>query len=154
MALVLPFWGVAFFCAMFCLSPYVYSSRWTDICPPIGHTNAYTQLLYHKLSYFSRIFLVFLQGVCQSMRIEKRFFLIPLAGLGSGLVNGLLGAGGGILLVLSMQALWQDTPQDVLANALCVTLPTTAVSCLLYLKNGSLPTEGFAPFILPALLGG
>jgi len=88
------------------------------------------------------------------MRIEKRFFLIPLAGLGSGLVNGLLGAGGGILLVLSMQALWQDTPQDVLANALCVTLPTTAVSSPLYLKNGSLPTEGFAPFILPALLGG
>lgn len=80
-----------------------------------------------------------------------------LLGFGAGLINGLLGAGGGILLVKGAQRILPREyreGRDVFANALCVMLPLSAVSAIAYVLRGSVHGLEFAPFILPALIGG
>lgn len=62
-------------------------------------------------------------------------------GLLAGAVNGLLGAGGGILLVRRAPKLLPEAsrgPRDVFATALFVMLPVSAVSALTYALRGSL----------------
>ena len=88
-------------------------------------------------------------------------------GFGAGLLNGLLGAAGGILLVTLLPHLHPPTktllpsntslknPKDMLVISLCVMLPVTVVSLGLYLWQG----KHFDPHIagviaLPAALGG
>lgn len=80
-----------------------------------------------------------------------------LLGFGAGLINGLLGAGGGILLVKGAQRILPREyreGRDVFVNALCVMLPLSAVSAIAYVLRGSVHGLDFAPFILPALIGG
>ena len=90
-----------------------------------------------------------------------------LLGLGAGLLNGLLGAAGGILLVallphlpppglssLAHASLSHDR-RDILATALCVMLPVTAVSTLLYWLRGIRPESAMLwALLLPAAAGG
>ena len=78
------------------------------------------------------------------------------AGLLAGFVNGLLGAGGGIPVVFALSGLFGEEcdRRELYANALCVMLPISAVSCLRYALAGNLQTEGFGVYVLPAILGG
>ena len=83
--------------------------------------------------------------------------LIIFLGFLAGVVNGLLGAGGGILTVYALSyALKKDSTdkRDIYANALCVMLPVSAVSCIRYASAGALLTDGFWKYALPAILGG
>lgn len=80
-----------------------------------------------------------------------------LTGLLAGFVNGLLGAGGGIPVVFALSAILREELSDrreLYANALCVMLPISAVSCVRYALAGNLRTDGFGVYVLPALLGG
>ena len=86
-----------------------------------------------------------------------RGLYLALGGLLAGFANGLLGAGGGILVVFALAAARsEDLPEarDLYANALCVMLPISAVSCVRYALSGHLRTEGFGVFALPAIAGG
>jgi len=88
---------------------------------------------------------------------NKKSRLLPLVGFCSGLLNGLLGAGGGIAIVYGLKYVRNEEdldPRDVFANALCAMLPISVVSCILYAARGDLTVEGFGPYVLPALLGG
>ena len=80
-----------------------------------------------------------------------------MLGLLAGLLNGLLGAGGGIVLVRGVERIlpreYHDG-RDVFANALCVMLPISAVSAIAYVMRGSVHGLDFSRFILPAILGG
>ena len=80
-----------------------------------------------------------------------------MLGLLAGLLNGLLGAGGGIVLVRGAERIlpreYHDG-RDVFANALCVMLPISAVSAIAYVMRGSVHGLDFSRFILPAILGG
>ena len=80
-----------------------------------------------------------------------------LAGLLAGAINGLLSAGGGIVVVLAISRLLGDSLEnknDVFANALCVMLPLSLFSCIIYSANGNLITQGFGAFAIPAIIGG
>ncbi len=80
-----------------------------------------------------------------------------LAGLAAGVVNGLLGAGGGIITVFALGKIYKERmsdKNDVFAHALCVMLPLSLLSCVIYFTRGSFSTEGFGAFVLPAVLGG
>ncbi|MBE6577419.1 MAG: hypothetical protein E7653_04715 [Ruminococcaceae bacterium] len=80
-----------------------------------------------------------------------------LAGLFAGAVNGLLGAGGGIITVFALTKIYKEKmseKNDVFAHALCVMLPLSLLSCILYLSKGNFSAEGFGVFVLPAVLGG
>ncbi len=82
---------------------------------------------------------------------------LVLAGLLAGLVNGLLGAGGGIVVVVALTRLLGNRlkdKNDAFATALCVMLPISLLSVVLYSLRGHMSTEGFGIFLLPALIGG
>lgn len=87
----------------------------------------------------------------------SRVFPILLVGLGAGLLNGLLGAGGGIVIVFGLRWLLGERladPRSVFASAIAVMLPLSLVSALHYFKSGHLDAENAGILLLPAVLGG
>ncbi len=87
----------------------------------------------------------------------KYFPLLLLIGFLAGLLNGLLGAGGGILIVIGLRAILGKKISDgrrFYASAIAVMLPISVVSVWQYMKNGHLPTLSLGLLILPALCGG
>ena len=83
---------------------------------------------------------------------------IPLAagGLLAGFTNGLLGAGGGIIIVYLLSALFREkvSSRDVFANSLCVMFPLSLVSCAFYFFRGGIDISSMGLLLLPALAGG
>lgn len=89
--------------------------------------------------------------------IAKKRYYLPLMGVLAGLANGLLGAGGGIIVVYALSFTLGDALSDareVFANALCVMIPISAVSCVGYALMGEISVDGLGAFIIPAILGG
>ena len=89
------------------------------------------------------------------LNVKRRYLL--LGGLAAGFLNGLLGAGGGIVIVWILEKAIGDVARDsrdVFANALAVMLPISAVSTVTYAISGGLPTEDITRFLIPAVLGG
>ena len=87
----------------------------------------------------------------------RRTLALLLAGFAAGCANGLLGAGGGIIIVLAVSRLLSKRLQrknDAFCIALCVMLPISALSFLIYALRGHISTDGFGIFILPAIAGG
>ena len=90
-------------------------------------------------------------------KLNLNIAVIIIFGVVSGFVNGLLGAGGGILVVYALNYALKGNDidnRDIYANALCVMLPVSAVSCVRYAFLGNLHTEGFAVYAIPAIAGG
>ena len=86
-----------------------------------------------------------------------RSLVLALFGFLGGFANGLLGAGGGIVIVLSLTKLMTSAEieqRDLYANALCIMLPISVLSCARYALAGNLSTEGFGVYVLPAIGGG
>ena len=95
------------------------------------------------------------------MKTKKRtiltIFALIAVGAGAGLVNGLLGAGGGILIIYGLNALLKSSTVDrrsIFATAIAVILPLSALSALQYLRQGSLDTALLTWLVLPAIVGG
>ena len=92
------------------------------------------------------------------MYLKKREFLpILLLGLSSGFLNGLLGAGGGILLVFGLRGLLRGRVRDArsfYASTIAVMLPLSAISAWQYRAQGYLPSLSLKALVLPAVLGG
>ena len=85
--------------------------------------------------------------------------ILPLLGIGllAGFLNGLLGAGGGIAVVIGLGALFRKTPvngHSFYATAIAVMLPLSVLSAWQYARGGHLPTVSLWRLILPAVLGG
>lgn len=90
-------------------------------------------------------------------KAKRKLSLLRLcvAGVLSGVANGLLGAGGGILVVFGLRGLEGDLEaRDLFASALCVMLPVSVISCIQYALAGNLNTEGFGIYAIPAVAGG
>lgn len=91
----------------------------------------------------------------------KLFFsrLLPILtiGLFAGFLNGLLGAGGGILIVFGLNQLLGKSladPRSVFASAIAVMLPLSLLSVIQYFRHGSLEINNLGWLILPAIAGG
>ena len=84
------------------------------------------------------------------------FFLLIAGGFLAGIANGLLGAGGGIVIVLILTYLLGDvaSSRDIFANALCIMLPLSVISTVSYAFRGGIDFESFGIYILPAIAGG
>ena len=93
------------------------------------------------------------------MRVTcKKRGLLALLGLAVGTLNGLLGAGGGVLAVLGLRYALrggQQGTRTAWAGALFLTLPLSLLSLWRYARAGALPPLSDALYLaLPALLGG
>lgn len=76
---------------------------------------------------------------------------MPLAaGLVTGVCNGLLGAGGGMIAVLALQRFCGLPEKEAHATAIAVMLPLTALSGLLYALGNAVAWDILA-FVAPAL---
>ena len=85
--------------------------------------------------------------------------ILPLFAIGlcAGFLNGLLGAGGGILIVFRLRKLLQGhlkDPRAVYPTAIAVMLPLSLLSVWQYARAGSLELSGLGSLILPAIAGG
>ncbi len=90
-----------------------------------------------------------------SLKIKKGF--LALIAAAAGLLNALLGAGGGILLSLSISKFFSDKfPQksDIYVNSQAAMIPGCALSCLMYSYRGLLDIQGFSILAIPAAIGG
>ena len=86
--------------------------------------------------------------------ISKKTIALIFGGLFIGFVNGLFGAGGGMLAVplLTMVALLNVKRAH--ATAILVILPLCAVSSVVYLMRGVDGGDAFTPTIIGVVLGG
>ena len=97
-------------------------------------------------------------------KVARSLATLLLTGLAAGLINGLLGTGGGILVVLVLgtwyrrqstgSAASRDAAKSVYVTSLLTMLPISLFSALQYARQGRLDLTAFAPFLLPAILGG
>ena len=83
---------------------------------------------------------------------KKNNLLTAAAGLAVGIVNGLLGAGGGMIAVPLLKKLGLSQKQAH-ANAVAVILPVTVLSAALYLFKGYVSLTDSFIFIPGGLLG-
>ena len=75
----------------------------------------------------------------------------------SGMCNAVLGAGGGILLSLTIPKLLCDRfsdRRDVYVNSQAAMIPGCILSCIIYAASGTLDTANFSIYAIPAVIGG
>ena len=97
------------------------------------------------------------QRILRNTKALSPILLPATAGFLAGMANGLLGAGGGIIAVFALSRMFRSAVldrRDLYANALCVMLPISAVSCVRYALAGHLVTERFGIYAIPAIAGG
>ena len=82
---------------------------------------------------------------------------IALIALISGILNGLIGAGGGLILSLGLSAVAEEftkDKRDVFFNSQASMILVSAVSLMLYSRGGDMPSIPFYYILFPALIGG
>ena len=89
--------------------------------------------------------------------IKKSLPIILISAVAAGFCNALIGAGGGILLTLSMEAVIGNRffdKKQLLVTTQAAMIPCCILSAMIYARSGTLDTANFGIFVLPALLGG
>jgi uncharacterized membrane protein YfcA len=76
-----------------------------------------------------------------------------LAGAAAGAINGLFGAGGGMILVPMLNAGGEFTQEEVFSSSIVIIFPICIIS-LIVSVNGSLPWSDAWPFLLGGIPGG
>ncbi len=90
-------------------------------------------------------------------KLVQKTIPVCLFGFFAGMLNGLLGAGGGIVIVYGLRRIYRGEHIDgrsIYASALGVMIPLSAFSLWRYFRKGYLPQGALTPLVLPAVLGG
>ena len=77
-----------------------------------------------------------------------------VSGAAAGLVNGLLGAGGGMILVPLLIRWCGLRDKEAFATAISIILPLCLVSLVVYAIQGALPWGQAWPYLVGSALGG
>lgn len=80
-------------------------------------------------------------------------FKTALAGLAAGAVNGLFGAGGGMILVPALGLLTPLEEREIFPASISIMLPACLIS-LLVSRSGPLPWAAAAPYLIGSTVGG
>ncbi len=89
--------------------------------------------------------------------IEPSALGVTVIALLAGIINGLIGAGGGIVLSLGLTALLGkllSEKKDIYFNSQAAMIPVSIISYFLYAKSGSVSAIPFRDMLFPALAGG
>ena len=84
----------------------------------------------------------------------KRYVGIGLAGFGAGILNGLFGAGGGLVLVPILSALTDLEQQDMFAISVATLLPVCVISLLFSTGWRQFSLSQALPYLLGSAVGG
>ena len=85
--------------------------------------------------------------------LRKQFFLSTLAGTAAGIVNGLFGAGGGMVLVPLLTKVPTLRDKDVFPASISIILPICIVSLTIG-QRGPLPWTEALPYLIGSATGG
>ncbi len=88
------------------------------------------------------------------MKRGPRWLPAALAGGAAGLVNGLFGAGGGMVLVPLLVRLCGLSQRRAFATSVAIILPLCALSSAIYLFRGALELPAALPYLAGGLVGG
>lgn len=89
--------------------------------------------------------------------LRQNRYLIPkacLSGALTGLVNGIFGAGGGMVLIPLMTKLCGVDDRRAFASSIAVVLPICLSSLAVYALTGNLHAQNIWPYLLGGFLGG
>ena len=87
------------------------------------------------------------------MKTGVKRFLLVISGVFVGLVNGFLGAGGGIIVVPILASILKLEQKEAHATAIFVVLPLCVVSGIIYLVLGNFSLHVFLPVLTGSILG-
>ncbi len=89
------------------------------------------------------------------LKPKREALALALAALGAGLINALVGAGGGVLLIFTMQTLVSGIEgKSVYAITNAAIMLLSFISVVSYVHRGVIEPATVAPYIIPALIGG
>lgn len=77
-----------------------------------------------------------------------------ISSLGAGLMNGFLGAGGGIILVPLLISWVGLQTKQAFATSVFIILPISIVSAIFYFTNGNIDLRQALPYLAGGFLGG
>lgn len=86
--------------------------------------------------------------------MSKKAIKMASIGFAAGCVNGLLGAGGGMVLVPLLTLFNAGNKDDVFSNSVAIILPVCLVSLAISPGYGSLPWVEALPYLLASIPGG
>ena len=84
----------------------------------------------------------------------KKYIGITLAGFGAGAINGLFGAGGGMVLVPLLAWLTDISDDEIFPASVSTILPICVVSLLVTFQSGTLSWQTIFPYLLGSTAGG
>ena len=85
---------------------------------------------------------------------KKKYLGLILAGAAAGTVNGLFGAGGGMVLVPLLTWLTCIEPKALFPSSISIILPICLVSLTVAASKGALPWEAALPYLIGSAAGG
>ena len=87
--------------------------------------------------------------------MKQRKYIGPiLAGLGAGAVNGLFGAGGGMVLVPLLSLLTDLEDDEIFASSIAIILPICVVSLTATAITGTVAWAEALPYLFGSAVGG
>ena len=87
------------------------------------------------------------------MRLSS-FWGMALAGIAAGSINGLLGAGGGMVLVPLLTKLTSLGKEQIFPASVAIMLPVSTVSLTVIALTEGLPIKDALPYLIGGSMGG
>ena len=87
------------------------------------------------------------------MKIKDTIYC-GIAGGAAGAINGLLGAGGGMILVPLLSRLTETPEEQIFPSSVSIILPVCVVSLIISGYNNSLPLLEAWPYLVGSIAGG
>lgn len=87
------------------------------------------------------------------MKKSKKLPLV-LCGIAAGAVNGLFGAGGGMILVPLLLWLTELKDQEIFPASVCMITPLCIITLCMTAQTGSFPWKAATPYLVGSIVGG
>jgi uncharacterized membrane protein YfcA len=87
-----------------------------------------------------------------TVEVKKSRTKYAFMGFGAGILNGLFGAGGGVVVVPMLESLGLES-KKAHATSVALILPATLISTLLYYFNGTIDLLSSAVYLPTGLIG-
>lgn len=85
--------------------------------------------------------------------MRKTVIYMAIAGSAAGMINGLFGAGGGMILVPLLGWLTELKEEEIFPASICIILPICIISLVIH-AGGTLPWKDAAPYLIGSMIGG